>query len=184
MASRSAAPPREGPPREGTPGEAPAPRALPGRAAPAAPPGPVRLGPLGDTIGFQLRAAQEMAFAAFARRVGDAGLKPGRYSMLGVIRENPGLSQTALGAAVGRDKSTLTPALAELERLGLVRRDRGVDRRSYALTLTPAGEAALATLSAHAALHERALDRIADPGRDAFLETLRRLVAGLDTDAP
>ncbi|TPG57244.1 MarR family transcriptional regulator [Roseomonas nepalensis] len=149
------------------------------------------LGPLGDTIGFHLRLAQEASFAAFARRSAGAcrggqpaaALKPGRFAMLAMIHENPGLSQTALGAAVGRDKSTLTPALVELERRGLVRRDRGADRRSYALSLTPAGEAALDALGRHAALHDRLLDRLVGAeNRDAFLDTLRRLIAGLDTE--
>ncbi|MFC0387081.1 MarR family winged helix-turn-helix transcriptional regulator [Muricoccus vinaceus] len=160
---------------------APALRVLPGGL------GTVRLGPLGDTLGFHLRLAQEASFAAFARRSGasglESGLKPGRFAMLVMIRENPGLSQTALGAAVGRDKSTLTPALAELERRGLIRRDRAADRRSYALSLTPAGEQALEALSLHAAAHDRALDAIVGAeNRGAFLDTLRRLIAALDSD--
>lgn len=158
--------------------------------SPAEPPrGAVRLGWLGDTIGLHLRLAQEASFAAFARRgAGDgdglqSGLKPGRFAMLAMIHENPGLSQTALGAAVGRDKSTLTPALAELERRGLVRRDRGADRRSYALSLTPSGEAALEALGGHARAHDDQLDRLVGAEhRDAFLDTLRRLIAGLDMD--
>ncbi|WP_245614953.1 MarR family winged helix-turn-helix transcriptional regulator [Muricoccus aerilatus] len=167
-------------------GAAPALRVLEGAPAER---GGVRLGPLTDTIGFHLRLAQEASFAAFARRNAGSdgagsGLKPGRFAILAMIRENPGLSQTALGLAVGRDKSTLTPALAELERCGLVRRDRGADRRSYALSLTPAGEAALTALSRHAEAHDRALDRLVGAEhRAAFLDTLRRLIAGLDTDA-
>ena len=51
------------------------------------------------------------------------------------------------------------------------------------LTLTPAGEAALSALTAHAAAHDAALDRLVGAGnRAALLDTLRRLVAGLDTD--
>lgn len=147
-------------------------------------PGAVRLGPLADTIGFHLRLAQEASFAAFAWRSGAAGLRPGRYAILVLIGENPGLSQTALGAAVGRDKSTLTPALADLERRGLVRRDRAPrDRRSYALSLTPAGEAVRGDLAAHAAAHDALLDRLLGAAeRAAFLAALRRLIAGLDAE--
>ncbi|WP_426959713.1 MarR family winged helix-turn-helix transcriptional regulator [Muricoccus radiodurans] len=143
---------------------------------------PLRLGPLSETIGFHLRLAQEASFAAFARRSGTAGLRPGRYAILVLIGENPGLSQTALGAAVGRDKSTLTPALSDLERRGLIQRDRPPwDRRSYALSLTPAGEAMRAELAAHADAHDAALDRLlGEADRPAFLATLRRLIAGLD----
>ncbi|WP_245215305.1 MarR family winged helix-turn-helix transcriptional regulator [Pararoseomonas baculiformis] len=159
-------------------GGRPALRALPGGG------GTVRLGPLTETLGFHLRLAQEASFAAFARRVGDSGLKPGHYAALVVIQENPGLSQTALGGAVGRDKSTLTPKLTELEKRGLIRRDRAAaDRRSYALSLTPAGQDALAALQGHAAAHDRALDALVGPeNRQAFLDTLRRLLAGLDSD--
>ncbi|HEY8612275.1 MAG TPA: MarR family winged helix-turn-helix transcriptional regulator [Roseomonas sp.] len=170
MPSRAKAKPRTA--------DRPALRVLPGGL------GTVRLGLLGDTLGFHLRLAQEASFAGFARRTGDSGLKPGHFATLVVIHENPGLSQTALGAAVGRDKSTLTPKLTELERRGLIRRDRAAtDRRSYALTLTPAGEEALAALQVHAAAHDRALDRlVGSENRDAFLDMLRRLIAGLDTD--
>jgi DNA-binding MarR family transcriptional regulator len=147
-------------------------------------PDAVRLGLLENTLGFHLRLAQEASFAAFARRAGTEGLKPGHFATLVVIHENAGLSQTALGAAVGRDKSTLTPRLAELEARGLIRRDRAVaDRRSYALSLTPAGEEALSVLTAHAAAHDRALDRLVGAeNRDAFCQALRRLTAGLETD--
>jgi DNA-binding MarR family transcriptional regulator len=159
-------------------GNGPALRVLPGGQ------GPVRLGLLNDTLGFHLRLAQEASFVAFARRSGTSGLKPGHFATLVVIHENPGLSQTALGAAVGRDKSTLTPRLAELEQRGLIRRDRAAtDRRSYALTLTPAGEEALAALAAHAAAHDADLDRLVGAeNRAAFLDTLRRLIAGLELD--
>jgi DNA-binding MarR family transcriptional regulator len=141
----------------------------------------VRLGPLADFIGFHLRMAQEVSFQAFARRVGEVELSPGRFALLMLIGENPGISQAALGRASGRDKSTLTPALDDLERRGLVRRERPAsDRRAYALTLTEAGAAMLATLTEHARAHDRALDRIVGSGEKArFLRTLRRIAAAL-----
>ncbi|WBV44932.1 MarR family winged helix-turn-helix transcriptional regulator [Pseudoroseomonas cervicalis] len=157
---------------------------LPGRpvlAATTAPAERLHLGGLDGLLGFQLRLAQEASFQAFARRSGDTALRPGRFAILAIIGANPGLSQTALGAAAGRDKSTLTPALADLEKRGLIQRQRQEqDRRSYALTLTPAGEAALSTLSAHAAAHDAQLDALVGAeNRDAFLAILRRLVIGL-----
>ena len=51
-------------------------------------------------------------------------MRPGRFAMLTLIGRNPGISQTALSRANGRDKSTLTPLLADLVRRGLVRRTR------------------------------------------------------------
>lgn len=141
----------------------------------------VRLGPLSNLVGFHLRLAQEASFRAFAARVGDPNLKPRRFAILTLISANPGLTQTALGRASGRDKSTLTPALDDLVKRGLVHRDRAAnDRRSYTLTLTGAGEALLAELTARAAEHDAELDRIVGADQKAdFIRTLRRITMAL-----
>ena len=137
-------------------------------------------GPLVDWIGFNLRMAQEASFLAFARQSRSvAGTRPGRFAMLTLINENPGISQTALGRAAGRDKSTLTPVLNDLVRRGWIRRERNRDdRRTYLLTLTPRGKKKLTELNACARRHERNLDRIIGPDERArFLATLRRIAA-------
>jgi len=141
----------------------------------------VRLGDLGGYLGFYLRLAQEASFQAFAQRTGTADLRPGRFAILMLIGENPGLSQTALGAAAGRDKSTLTPALRDLEQRGLIERRRLVtDRRSYALGLTPEGEQVRQALSRHASAHDAVLDRLVGlEEKPAFLAALQRIIAGL-----
>ncbi|MCW5748726.1 MAG: MarR family transcriptional regulator, partial [Alphaproteobacteria bacterium] len=108
----------------------------------------VHLGPLGDLIGFHLRRAQTASFQAFARRVGRTDLSPGTFALLTLIQHNPGISQTALSHADGRDKSSLTPALNALARRGLILRQRlPRNRRTYALSLTPAGGRVLAALA-------------------------------------
>ncbi len=149
--------------------------------AEAAPAGAVRFGELDAFIGFHLRLAQEASFQAFARRTGEADLRPGRFAVLVLIDANPGISQTELGAAAGRDKSTLTPALRDLERRGLVQRERAAhDRRSYALTLTDAGRRVLRKLSRHAAAHDAELDvLVGKANKEAFLAMLRRIFTGL-----
>lgn len=123
--------------------------------------GELSLGTLKNYIAFQLRRAQDESFQAFARRVGEANLSPGHFAILSIINENPGLNQTALSYAAGRDKSTLTPALKSLEKQGYISRLRsGSDRRAYNLHLTPPGMAYLGKLLAHAEAHDRALDEI------------------------
>jgi len=138
------------------------------------------LGPLADMVGFHLRLAQEASFRAFAQRVGARDLKPRRFAMLMLIEQNPGLTQTALSRASGRDKSTLTPALDDLERLGLMaRRRKPPDRRVQAVYLTSAGKSQLRELFHHAAAHDRQLDRILGAGKAQFIGALRRIAMSL-----
>jgi DNA-binding MarR family transcriptional regulator len=137
----------------------------------------VRLGPLAGWVGFNLRMAQESAFAAFSHLSREVGESPGRFAILTLIAENPGISQSTLGQAAGRDKSSMTPVLDDLVRRGLVARSRSDDdRRTYRLTLTRGGENTLARLMACARHHEKNLDRIIGPRERArFLRTLKRV---------
>jgi DNA-binding MarR family transcriptional regulator len=142
---------------------------------------PVEFGPLAQWLGFNLRMAQAAAFQAFARRSGKIGVQPGRFATLTLIAANPGITQTALSRANGRDKSTLTPLISDLVRRRLVRRarDRG-DRRTYRLTLTAAGEALLTELNACAHEHEAELDRLVGRDRARFLQLLKKISAELE----
>src|SRR4051812_12334192 len=84
----------------------------------------IAYGPLAGWIGFHLRMAQGASFAAFAREAKVMDLSPGRFALLTLIGSNPGIGQTVLSRANGRDVSTLTPALDDLVRRGLVVRER------------------------------------------------------------
>jgi DNA-binding MarR family transcriptional regulator len=142
---------------------------------------PIRYGALEHWVGFNLRMAQAATFAAFSRLSKEIGVRPGRFATLMLIGRNPGISQTALSRANGRDKSTLTPVLEDLVRRGLVRRKRtNNDRRAYRLTLTPAGRKLLHQLTACARRHEHKLDRIIGPrDRARFVTILRRIAAAI-----
>jgi DNA-binding MarR family transcriptional regulator len=139
----------------------------------------IRLGPLEDYAGYHLRLAQDASFQAFAGRVGRGDIRPGHFTILTLLRENPGITQTAISQASGRDKSTLTPALRNLEDAGYIERRRvDRDRRSYQLYLTATGEEAIALLAAHARAHDEALDRIiGSENKAAFLGVLRAIAA-------
>ena len=141
--------------------------------------GVIDYGPLADWIGFRLRMAQNASFQAFARRANGFDVQPGRFATLMLIGRNPGISQTALSRANGRDKSSLTPVLNDLVRRGLVRRQRTrTDRRTYRLTLTAAGGKMLRQLTQCAREHERALDRLIAPrDRARFRAVLRKIAA-------
>ncbi|MBV9346495.1 MAG: MarR family transcriptional regulator [Pseudolabrys sp.] len=141
----------------------------------------VTYGPLAGWVGFNLRMAQEATFQAFSKLSREIGEHPGRFAILTLIGENPGISQTALSAASGRDKSSMTPVLEDLVRRGLVRRAKmDGDRRTYRLAITPAGARTLAKLNSCAQMHERNLDRaIGARERARFLRTLKRITAAL-----
>jgi DNA-binding MarR family transcriptional regulator len=138
---------------------------------------PINFGPLDHWIGFNLRMAQEAAFQAFSRRSQEIGESPGRFATLTLIGRNPGISQTALSLANGRDKSSLTPVIEDLVQRGLVGRQRTEDdRRAYRLTLTPAGKRTLTQMTRCARRHERKLDGIIGPrDRIRFIRILRDL---------
>jgi DNA-binding MarR family transcriptional regulator len=141
-----------------------------------------KFGPLDHWVGFNLRIAQEAAFQAFSRRSQAIGEHPGRFATLTLIARNPGISQTELSQASGRDKSSVTPVVEDLVRRGLIERKRmRSDRRAYRLNLTPAGKKTLTELTRCARRHERNLDAIiGQTDRKRFIAILKKIAAGID----
>jgi DNA-binding MarR family transcriptional regulator len=144
--------------------------------------GPINFGPLANWIGFNLRMAQEATFQAFSRRSQEIGESPGRFAALTLIARNPGISQTELSLASGRDKSSVTPVVEDLVRRGLIERKRvRSDRRAYRLNLTPAGKTILLGLTRIARRHEVNLDRIIGRReRQHFLAILKKIAAEIE----
>lgn len=135
-------------------------------------------GPLKHWLGFHLRMAQASSFQAFARQTQEFDVRPGRFALLVLIGRNPGIRQTALSRAVGLDKSTLTPALADLKRRGLIERRRDAnDKRAAHVFLTRAGERVLDEMIRRAAEHEAAIDRIVGREHKPQLMALLRRIA-------
>jgi DNA-binding MarR family transcriptional regulator len=143
--------------------------------------GPINFGPLATWVGFNLRMAQESAFQAFSRRSLEIGESPGRFATLTLIARNPGISQTELSQAAGRDKSSLTPVVEDLVRRGMVQRERMLhDRRAYRLKLTAAGKKTLTQLTRCARQHERNLDGIIGlRDRKRFIQILKKIAADM-----
>ena len=139
----------------------------------------VNFGPLAHWVGFNLRMAQEAAFQAFSHLSQEIGESPGRFATLTLIARNPGISQTELSLANGRDKSSLTPVVEDLVKRGLVERKRmDSDRRTYRLNLTPSGKKVLTMLTRCARRHERNLDRvIGERDRKRFIQILKKIAA-------
>lgn len=130
-------------------------------------------------IGYNLRQAEAAMVQDFMRSLADLGITPGQFGVLVLIDANPGLNQTALGNALGIDRSTVVSVIDRLQARSLVRRAPSEhDRRSYALCLTEAGNALLDQARPLVHAHEDRLAGDLSPDeRDLLLSLLRRLGA-------
>jgi DNA-binding MarR family transcriptional regulator len=92
-------------------------------------------------VGYQVRRTQAKIFADFEVALANLDFTPGSFGVLTLIRANPGITQVALAAAFGVDKSTMSPVIVRLEKRGLVRREvLASDRRCHALYLEQKAE--------------------------------------------
>jgi DNA-binding MarR family transcriptional regulator len=92
-------------------------------------------------VGYQVRRSQARIFSEFESKLKDFDFTPGSFGVLTLIRANPGITQVALAAAFGVDKSTMSPVIFRLEKRGLVRREvLPSDRRCHALFFEEAEE--------------------------------------------
>ena len=103
------------------------------------------LGPV--FLGSRLKRLAERMQAGAARVIADAGLplQPAQMPLLAALDRGP-LTVGQLVEAVGSSQPGVTRAAGQLVGLGLIRSERGEDQRQRTLSLTPAGEAAMARI--------------------------------------
>jgi DNA-binding MarR family transcriptional regulator len=130
-------------------------------------------------IGFVLRLAQVAVFKDLLAALTPFEFRLADFSALLVIEANPGLKQQALGEALRIKRPNLVAIIDQLEERGLVQRGAVPgDRRSYALSLTPAGVALLQKAKAAHRRHEgRVLAALGPTDTDALLGALQRIAA-------
>src|SRR3954468_1469337 len=119
-------------------------------------------------LGNDVQARAEDPLAAL-------GLSGRQYMVLAVLGTDEPSSQLDLAAFCGLLPAQVVPVLDELERRGLVARQRSeTDRRRSVVRLTPAGEEMLAKADELARSIEDAFFGDLDPGaREQLEETLR-----------
>jgi DNA-binding MarR family transcriptional regulator len=139
------------------------------------------LGSLATCIPFLLRLTADDVFREFRRRVGDPDIAPGRFPALALIDHDPGINQTELARRLGRDKSSITPIIDDLEERNLVRRERLTqDRRHYGLSLTQQGQVMLRQLSRYVDEQEKAFEEVVGSADFAlFTRVLRRIATSI-----
>lgn len=137
-------------------------------------------GPLPDYLGYLLRRAQARVFADFADALREE-VSPGEFGLLMLVQANPGITQVRLAAALGLDKSTLSPALARLTRRGLLRRHPLPDRRHQALRLAPGAVRIVEDLRGRVEAHEARIGAALTPEERAeLMRLLRRIIDGAE----
>ena len=101
----------------------------------------VNFGRLNTAPGFLLRLAQLRVYEQFFSEVGEHGLKPGEFSVLWVIRNNPGIRQSILGQSLMIKRAHMTKLIRALEDQALLYRNiPDEDRRAVEQTLTAKGQ--------------------------------------------
>jgi MarR family transcriptional regulator, lower aerobic nicotinate degradation pathway regulator len=137
---------------------------------------PQRLRRLPSWLASELaRRGQTLVAEALAQE----GARRQHFAVLTSLAEQGAASQAELGRRLWIDRSDLHALLGELERDGLVGRVRDAgDRRRNVVTLTPAGEAALARLDEQVESAQRALlEPLSPKERRAVIRLLERVVS-------
>ena len=117
---------------------------------------PPSIGCLASHVGFHLRLAQLAVFEHFGNALSEIDVSPAIFSVLEVLQQNDGITQSKLAATVRLERSSMVPMLDKLSRRGLLeRRASTTDRRHNHLHLTDAGRELLAEAIRRASQHEK-----------------------------
>lgn len=131
--------------------------------------------PLRRLPGYVLRRASVAVMGELAERLAPIGLRHVEATILLVLKDRPGMSQSALGRLLGIKRANMTPLAARLEEQGLIRRMAN-DGRTLELQLSPEGEQLARKVGQAIDAQEQALlERIAPEHRPHVLPILLAL---------
>ena len=139
----------------------------------------LELGELSELLGYTLKRAQLKIFEDFLRCVAPLQLTPAQFSVLLLLKKNPGRNQTEIASRLGILRPNFVAMLDGLESRGLCERMRSSnDRRSHILLLTDKGRAVLARAKKLVAdKHEARLDELLGPANRAELLSMLAKIA-------
>jgi DNA-binding MarR family transcriptional regulator len=131
---------------------------------------------LDDLMGYNLRRAHGVQKQRFAAVFGPRGIRPVTLTALGMVYDNPGITQADLGKKLNIKRANMVPVMAELEVRGLIaRRPSTNDRRAHLVSLTPAGtKLTLKLLELHRRLEDDLARELGLRERDQLLQLLKR----------
>jgi DNA-binding MarR family transcriptional regulator len=128
-------------------------------------------------IGYAIRRAQMRVYEDFYASLATLDTTPTRFTLMLLIRENPGIRSVDLARVLGVARSGLVRLIDDLEQRGLISRETDrKDRRNQALVLTATGHQKLKRLEKVVATHEAKMTaELTESERKKLLELLWRV---------
>ncbi|OAN62798.1 hypothetical protein A7X12_21710 [Sphingomonas sp. TDK1] len=135
------------------------------------------LGALAPLVGYHLRRALSAFTADFTAAMDGTGLRQVPLAVLAIVQANPGINQGAAGRMLGIKRANMVALINDLVDKQLIERVvDSSDRRAFSLTLTQAGERAMADAIARIQAHERRmLSDMTEEERGLLLDLLSRI---------
>jgi DNA-binding MarR family transcriptional regulator len=111
-------------------------------------------------VGYAIRRAQLRAYESFYAALAELETTPARFTLMLLIRENPGIRSVDLARTLNVARSGMVRLVDELARSEWVVRETLVDdRRNQGLTLTAEGRRRLSQLERAVERHEAQLTK-------------------------
>ncbi len=129
------------------------------------------------SIGYAIRRAQLRIYDDFYAALADLDTTPARYTLMLLIRENPGIRSVDLARTLSVARSGMVRLIDELEQRDLLVREIDQrDRRNQSLVLTILGHQKLNELDQAVAHHEAQVTaKLTEDEREKLLQLLWRV---------
>jgi DNA-binding MarR family transcriptional regulator len=133
------------------------------------------------SLAFLLSQVGAQSASLFAQALANLGVSPRAFGVLSNLAAAEGQTQQQLADALGMHRNNMVDLVDEMETAGWIRRQRSdVDRRAFALRLTPAGRTIVERVNEQVPLIDRQLAAHLTPvERSALLEMLQRVADAL-----
>ena len=140
---------------------------------------------LDNNPGFLFRRMQQISVSLFLNRLREFGITPLQYTILRIIRAQPGIEQISVASRAILDASTVKDIVARLETRGLVERRTGeLDRRTRSVSLTRAGDKLLAAVEPEVRRTQKELLAALSRREQATLLRLLRTLLAANEEPP
>lgn len=128
-------------------------------------------------VGYNARRAALAVISLFVPRMAEYGLRPVDFSILSVIRHNPGITSKQLCSTLNLLPPNLVGKIAALDKRGLLlRHPHPSDGRALGLQLTPEGQALMAQAELTAfELEKEAASALSESERHTLLRLLQKV---------